>query len=338
MPTKPMNRPGDRASGAIRSVLPASAPMEVHAGPDGLVEIEVGPSRFSAVWIGEGRLRDVQAALTPRAHRPDVLVARRMSPAAQSAAAQAKVGWVDESGAAVVVLFGLVVSRTGRPEPRSPRQPRWAASVIGTAEALLVGTNPTVADVRARTGLSAGGATNALAALTSLGLLEAKVARGPASARKIVDRDRLLEDYAVAAKAKTPKLSLRVGTSARDLMDELARLGKQWDSAGLAWAASGAAGASRLDPNFSQVTGLDVLVDAQTPAALFALAEGYDLEPIEGGRILLRPFPTKTTARLCCFGSGLRVAPWPRIYADLISQGVRGEEAAEHLRQQMDRV
>ena len=24
-------------------------------------------------------------------------------------------------------------------------------------------------------------------------------------------------------------------------------------------------------------------------------------------------------------------APWPRIYVDLLSEGVRGEEAAEHL-------
>jgi hypothetical protein len=30
---------------------------------------------------------------------------------------------------------------------------------------------------------------------------------------------------------------------------------------------------------------------------------------------------------------GLRVAPWPRVYADLLSLGVRGEEAAEHLRE-----
>lgn len=31
--------------------------------------------------------------------------------------------------------------------------------------------------------------------------------------------------------------------------------------------------------------------------------------------------------------AGLRVAPWPRVYADLRAVGVRGEEAVEHLRE-----
>ena len=32
---------------------------------------------------------------------------------------------------------------------------------------------------------------------------------------------------------------------------------------------------------------------------------------------------------------GIHVAPWPRVYADLRLVGVRGEEAAEHLRDRM---
>jgi len=46
---------------------------------------------------------------------------------------------------------------------------------------------------------------------------------------------------------------------------------------------------------------------------------------------VLRPFPTPVTQRLSTPVGDLRVAPWPRVYADLRSAGVRGEEAAEHL-------
>ncbi len=58
-----------------------------------------------------------------------------------------------------------------------------------------------------------------------------------------------------------------------------------------------------------------------------------DLQPIEGGRLMLRPVPTSTTLSLSSMVDGLHVAPWPRIYVDLRSSGVRGEEAAEHLRE-----
>ncbi|MGH3368850.1 MAG: hypothetical protein ACRDPR_02515, partial [Nocardioidaceae bacterium] len=120
-------------------------------------------------------------------------------------------------------------------------------------------------------------------------------------------------------------------------IDELTSLGKGWDAEGVTWAATGAAAASVLGPYLSEVAGLDVLVDAPTPATLDSLAERSGLRPIEGGRILLRPFPTPVTRRLCETHSGLRVAPWPRVYADLRITGVRGEEAAEHLREMVER-
>lgn len=58
-----------------------------------------------------------------------------------------------------------------------------------------------------------------------------------------------------------------------------------------------------------------------------------DLSPIHGGRLVLRPFPTATPRRLAATLGGLRVAPWPCVYADLRAVGVRGEEAAERLRE-----
>lgn len=329
--------PLHRIEQAVRSIAPRDAPVEIYALPGGLVRVAVGPGCFRAGWIGEGRLGDVWAALADPVGRPEVLVGRRMSRAAREAAAEAGAGWIDESGAAEISVPGLLISRTGRADRKPDRPPRWTGSVIGTAEALLIGIRPTVDMIAEHTGMSTGSAVNALATLTELGLLRARVPRGPASAREIVDQGQLLDAYAEAAASTTPRLSLRVGTSARDLIDELARLGMDWDRSGVAWAATGAAGASRLGPYFSEVSGLDVFIDLPSLAALDSFAERSGLRPIEGGRILLRPFPTRATALLSSLEDGLRIAPWPRIYADLRTQGVRGEEASEHLREQMDR-
>lgn len=327
----------ERVAQAIRAVLPAGTPVGLAVLDDDLIRADVGSGHFTAEWIGEGWLRDALAALATVGSTPEVLVARRMSPGARSAAADARVGWIDESGAAEIALPGLLISRTGRKDPKVGRPPRWTPSVIGTAEALILGTRPTVAEVERRTGLSAGSATNALATLTTLGLLRSDAARGRGSAREVTDRGRLLDAYAEAAIARTPALSLRVGTAGRDLIDELASLGKSWDAQGVGWAATGTAAASVLGPYLSEVGGVDVFVDAPTPATLDALAERSGLRPIEGGRVLLRPFPTSVTRRLCGTESGLRVAPWPRVYADLRITGVRGEEAAEHLREIVER-
>jgi hypothetical protein len=76
----------------------------------------------------------------------------------------------------------------------------------------------------------------------------------------------------------------------------------------------------------------DVL-DAQTIAELQAVAERAGLRSIAGGRLTLLPLPTVTTSRLATELDGVRLAPWPRVYADLRTTGVRGEEAAEHLRE-----
>ncbi len=79
----------------------------------------------------------------------------------------------------------------------------------------------------------------------------------------------------------------------------------------------------------------DVYLDVDTIAGLEAAAADVGLQPIEGGRLNLRPFPTVTSQRLSSETQGLRVVPWPPVYADLRPIGVRGEEAAEHLREVM---
>ena len=320
-----------RCEAAVAAVLPPSVRIQRDGGDGRSVGIKLNGKRIKVAWLGEGGLRQVRELIAGRRKRPDVAAARRMSPGARVALSAAGIGWVDETGAAEIALGSLIISRTGRP-PEALRRPlRWTPSVLAVAEALLCGGRATVDAMRAMTGLSAGSAVNGLRVLTDLGLLSAAARRGRGSGREIPDLDRLLDAYAVAA--AMPAATLAVGVTWRDPVAGLAETGRQWDGAGIPWAATGALAAAVLAPYLTNVTASEVYVDRKTIAGLEAAAARAGLRPIEGGRLTLRPFPTVTARSLAEAKGGLRVAPWPRVYADLRGVGVRGEEAAEHLRE-----
>jgi len=132
-----------------------------------------------------------------------------------------------------------------------------------------------------------------------------------------------------------PAISLAVGVTWRDHVTGLAELGRRWTERKLVWAATGATAAAVLAPLLTTVAATTVYVDAKTSAELQAIATRSELRPIEAGRLTLVPFPTPATRKLTRTTAGIRIAPWPRVYADLRTIGVRGEEAAEHLREVM---
>ena len=323
-----------RAIDTVLAVLPRAAKARVpRSQRDAGADLIVGGQALEIQWIGGGSLGDARRVLAGRRRRPDIVVARRLSPGAREALSEAGVGWVDETGAAEIAVGSIVVSRTGRPLKPAERPKRWTAAVLAVAEALLCETKATVTATAAATGLSAGSCTQALRFLTDLGLLEAQARRGRFSARQVVDPDRLLEAYASEAERMRASISLQVGVTWRDPVAGLVETGRKWNKAKLAWAATGAAAASVLAPYLTTVTAAEVYVDADSMALLEAAAATVDLRPIEGGRLTLRPFPTLAVRELASEVGGLRVAPWPRVYVDLRQSGVRGEEAAEHLRE-----
>jgi hypothetical protein len=122
-----------------------------------------------------------------------------------------------------------------------------------------------------------------------------------------------------------------VGVIWSDPIEGLRQTGAVWDRANTQWAATGAAAAAVLGPYQTLVTMTEVYVGAETAVGLEDVARKANLRPLDGGRLMLRPFPTLAVSRLAERLQDVVVAPWARVYADLRPLGVRGEEAAEHL-------
>lgn len=319
----------------LRNVLPASVDVEIGDRQGRDVEVVIAGSTLRVRRLDRGWPRQVREALR-LVPRPDVLVAPTMSPGARAVAAEAGVGWADEMGAAEIVVGPIVVSRSGVPAREAPGPSRWTAGVQAVVEALLIGTRATVSAVVDRTGLSAGTATKALKLLTSEGWLAADAERGRGSARRVVDADRLLDAYAEHVAAQRPGVQVQVGVVWRDPVTDAVRLGEAWTAEGTSWATTSALAAAVLAPAQTQVSPWEIYVAGTTAADLVAAARTVGLAPLEGGRLRLRPFPSPGTAALSTqVDGGLICVPWPRAYADLRTMGVRGEDVAETLRQEM---
>jgi hypothetical protein len=332
---------GDRRGGAarilraFRAILPAEADVRLVSTEGRWADLEVAGQRVCVWWLTSGIPSEVRL-LAEKKHRPDVVVARLLTPGTKESLSAQRIGWIDETGAAEIALGTIVVSRSGRPIPRSPRRERWAPAVLSVAEALLCGVQATVEATRRATGLSGGACGNALRLLTDVGLLTAGAARGPASGRQMRDKRVFAGAYASQATMGRRTLGLVLGVTWRDPVRGLTELGHRWTAQGIDWVATGPVAAAIMAPLLTTVGSAAAYVDAVSIADLEAVASRSDLRPIEGGRLTIAPFPTVSTRRLAQTIDGLRVAPWPRVYADLRVSGVRGEEAAEHLLEVMD--
>lgn len=344
----PRTRPGwERAIAALRAVLPRSAelePLEVHIeGHDTFAHarLNVNGRSLHLAWIGQPSERALRSILAHSDVQPDVLAGSRLSRSVRELLSASGVGWVDETGAAEIAHGSLIVSRTGQPVVSKAAGRRWNATVEGVAEALLIGTPATTSAVQEATGLSTGSCVNALRFLAEEGLLEASAARGRGSARHLTRPAELLESYAASAAQRRPAFALEVGVVWRDIVDGALAFAHELELRAVHYAVTGSLAAAELAPYLTRVATAEIYVDCKTPAQLVALLADFDLRPVPGGRLLLRPFPSAAVARLsqaAAIGDHperTRCAPWPRVYVDLLHAGVRGEDAAAHLRETM---
>ena len=325
----------DRVLAAFRAVLPSSVQVTVTNHDVRSVSLSIGDTPARVRWLDRGWPRQVREALEADPG-VDVLAAPQMSAGARAVADDAGIGWIDETGAAEFAIGPVVVVKSSFTPVERPQPPRsWTPATLGVVEALLTGTPATVTAVSDRTGLAEGTTTNALAHLTKAGLLTADAARGRYSRRRIKDPVELLEAYADAAIALRSTTVLHAGHSARDPMETMAAVGRHWNAIGQVWAATSALAAAAQAAYLTEVAPIEVYVAGSSLSDLSLAARNGDLRVIHGGRLLLRPFPGPATKRLRERVVGeLYCVPWPRTYADLRVIGVRGEDAAEHLREQ----
>jgi hypothetical protein len=331
-----MRSPARRLEVAVRAVLPPTAKV-LWRGVGDSASVDVNGIRLDARWsgahsTGDVGLKQVRQFLLNRRRGPVIVVGHRISPGARESLSKAGIGWVEETRSAEIVFDGLVVSRTGPGFRRRRSTRRWSRSALALAEALLCRVRPTVTATMKATGLSAGCCTQGLSFLAQLGFLTADAARGRSSARRIVDSDELLEAYSVAANAVRSDLSVAIRIATGDVIGILTAARRKWDRAHISWAATGRVAAQALTPSRASLNTADVFVAADTRRAIIAIAAIAGLYPARDGRLTLRPFPTVATRQLADEQMGMRLAPWPRIYADLCRGDSRTERVAEHLR------
>ena len=286
-------------------------------------------------WLGVGWPRQVRELLD-RPDHPGLVVAPEFSPGARKLLNQARMSWIDLTGAANIGLPGLLIIVEAERGTRMPRANLgWTAGALAVCEGLLIGAGGTVAELVDATGLAPSTVATALKFLQGEHLLSAEAARGRNARRTVVDRDQLLDTYAAAAARVRSPESIRVGALWRSPARGARELGSRLEANGVAWATTGALAADVLAPYLTEVDPWEIYVDAGSLAEMRQIAREVRLAEASGGRLLLRPFPTPAKDALSSVVGGHRVASWPRVFSDLRMIGVRGEEAAEHLRERM---
>lgn len=330
----------DRVAAALRAVVDDAVSVEPidrrgSSSAAGLSAMRLGGQAITVAWLAAGWPRQVRTVLE-RAQVPDLIAAPELSAGARRIATEAGVGWFDETGAARITLGPIVVVRDGKPPVRLDTNLGWRPGTLAICEALLTGCDATVEALRARTRLAVSTVADALKFLQKQHLLTATAERGPNAGRTIADASQLVEAYAAAAQRLRTPVSVRVGVLWRDPIADAIAAGRLWHRAGLAWSATSALSANIMAPLLTEVSPMEVYVDASQLPGLRQAAAAANLSEMNGGRLLLRPFPTPAQAALSTeLRPGFWSVPWPRVYADLRASGVRGEDAAEHLRDEL---
>lgn len=301
-------------------------------------------------WAGRGWPADLEQALTSVPDpwpRQLVLVGQRFSPGAIEQLTQRRANWLDEAGTAHIETdSGLLVVREPdetEPGPGAPRGFRWAASSLEIAEWLL--TEPPLETFNAqaladRSGWSYAQTTKVLRQLSARGWVKKTGgSRGVGSGWELADTSGLLETWSAYLVGHRPE-TVGAHRVLRDPMQfsrtELAQAFRPETQ----WALSGWAGLELAAPFVTTVPVIQVAVDAN------ALVDGQLREAMrslglrevkEGARIEFFAL-SKFSLSLAREFHGLPVVSAPRLYADLRALGGRGEEAAEHVRQELIRV
>jgi Transcriptional regulator, AbiEi antitoxin, Type IV TA system len=301
-------------------------------------------------WVGRGWPADVEQALDSVPDpwpRQLVLVGQQFSPGAVDKLTQRRANWLDETGAARIETdSGLLVFREpdeAAAERGMPRGLRWAPSSLEIAEWLL--TDPRREPFNARefvdrSSWSYAQTTKVLRQLSARGWVnKTGGSRGVGSGWQLADPSGLLEAWTTYLVSHRPE-TVGAHRVLRDPMQfartELAKA----LSPEMQWALSGWAGLELAAPFVTTVPVIQIAVDtnALVDGRLREVMRTVGLREVsEGARIEFLAL-SKFSLSLSREFRGLPVVSPPRLYADLRTLGGRGEEAAEHVRQELIHV
>lgn len=269
--------------------------------------------------------------------RPLLLIAGQTTEDARKILEDHGIGVVDGLGNAHVELPGLLLHLEGRGRP-----PRTADGTPPTrlrgkagraAQVLLLDHEKPwrVQDLATKADVAAGFAHRVLARLEAEGIMEVDGV-GPHRTRRVTNPTALLDLWAEESDDRFERtLAFLVAQTPRQIITELAN---NLERAHIDYAITGPAGASLVAPFVTTVPIVDVWVNATT--AREELYDGAQADPVnDGPNVVFRQGKDDTPLAFREKHKGVWVADRFRLYADLRRDPRRGEEQAQHLRQEV---
>jgi hypothetical protein len=348
-----MEKVVNRLGSALSRVLERPSESIEEAGPrSARATVVVGHSahELELRWVGRGWPADLEKALSTNPDpwpRQLVLVGQQFSPGAIEQLAQRRANWLDETGAArIETATGLLVVRQpdeAAAEREMPRGFRWASSSLEIAELLL--TRPprepfNARELAERSGWSHPQTTKVLRQFSDRGWVKKTGrSRGVGSGWQLTAAAGLLEAWTAYLADHRPE-TIGAHRVLRDPMRFARTELAQVLTPQMQWAFSGWAGLELAAPFVTTVPVIHVAVDtnALLDGRLREAMRTFGLREVkEGARIEFLAISAFSLSLSREF-RGLAVVSPPRLYADLRALGGRGEEAADHVRQELIRV
>ena len=313
----------------------------VGAGVD--VQIGDGTRRLEAVWVGQGWPSDLEAlGDVPVPWPRDVVVtARRFSPGALERLADLGANWADETGRAYIEgPDGLLVIRdTPEVRQKAAKTFRWSRSAQQVGELLLTRH---LEDVSAReiaelTGWSHAQVSNVLRHFDEQGWTKKSgAARGRYSSRALIEPGALLEAWG-AFVGSADRERIRAHRVLREPMAFLRNDLASALSSSVEWACSGWAGLELAAPFATTVPTLQIYVEeaALSDGRIREVMSELTLREVDDGARVEFWAAEPVLLGLVRERRGLPIVSAPRLYADLRGLGGRGEDAAQHAREEL---
>lgn len=327
----------------LKDLRPPGLQVLSDPGHQADVELKVGKTRhrFELKWAGEGFPQDVRRVLhlTPNSGHELVVCAVSFSPGALDELRRANVSYVDESGRARIVSPpGLILIREDLGSHPRRKRPAfmWSPGLGATAELLLSSSGDELPPISVLAGylpVSMATVGKALQAFDGQGWTQRiGAARGATAERRLVDRSALLGSWSRWQSSRGLEDTLRLHASWKDpwtfLADRLESVLPPHE-----WCLTGWAAAELLAPYSAMVPTLHLYISEDV---WFQVTDSVlsvrGMRPVsQGARISLTPIEPE----LKQLGQNLAlpVASTVRVYADLLREGSRGQDAAEHLRE-----